>query len=138
MKRLSPTKLKVVWILCIPVAIAFVFYLPTLIHGDDPFNKEHSLSEDFVRTNSVVRSLFGDSLKVTSNNYGGSCGQVSFHSGEGGGPLGWFRYDVVGTKSNGTIVIYWQSLDKRGKGFEVLRMERFEAGKENKVIWEQK
>lgn len=124
------------YLFCITAGIAYVLFIAiaTMVFGgDDPFNEEHNLSEDFIRTNSVIRDHFGKPVKVTSNNYGGSCGQVKMHAGPDGGPQGWFRYDVIGSKSNGTIVVFWQGTAEGN--FEVLSIEHFINGGTNGTLW---
>jgi hypothetical protein len=131
-REMKSKKLKLLWLLIIPVVIAYALYLPTIILGDD-YLPENALTAFFVRTSPVIQDLFGEIQQVSLNNDGGACAHVSFR----GGPHGWHRYDVVGSKDSGTIVVNWQSQDRRGKNFEVLSVERCVQGEKNKVIWKQ-
>jgi len=62
MKLVTPKWLKVVWILCIPIAVAFLLYILSLMIFGDDYLPERGLSETFVRTHPANQEFFGKVL----------------------------------------------------------------------------
>ena len=114
--------------LCIPAGIAAIL----LVYFGVDKAPEKDLALLAAKANPAIQALFGESAQLSYNREGSS--GIEFHPG--GRREGRHRFDVVGPRDRGTILVRWTSRGK-GEDFKVRAIERCTRGETNQIIWKQ-